>query len=70
MAADAAPGWATILEHIGKLGEDAPDLPTLRESLLASYADLPDGDLAEVMAMGFAAAELAGRYDVERESDV
>jgi phage gp29-like protein len=70
MAADAEPGWATILEHIGKLVEDAPDLPALRESLLASYADLPDGDLAEVMAMGFAAAELAGRYDVERESDV
>lgn len=46
----------------------APDLPALRESLLAAYADLPRDQLGEVMAMGMAAAELAGRYDIEQEA--
>ena len=66
---EAGPAWAAILEHVRKLAEEAPDLETLRDNLLASYADLPTDALGEAMAQGFATAELAGRYDMDRESD-
>lgn len=39
----------------------------LRDALLAAYGDLPTNRLAEVMALGFAAASLAGRFDVEAD---
>ena len=68
LAAQAAPAWEAILDHVHELVRTAPDLPALRDSLLAAYADLPTERLGEVMQMGLAAAELAGRYDVTQES--
>ena len=64
----AAPAWKSILDHIRDLVDAAPDLPSLRDALLSAYADLPVEQLGEVMAMGLAAAELTGRYDLEQES--
>lgn len=66
--AEAAPRWSAILDYVQNLVDTAPDLPTLRDALLAAYADLPTEQLGEVMAMGLTAAELAGRYDLTRES--
>ena len=47
---------------------EAESLEALRERLLSAYGDLPTDELAEIMAMGFAAADLAGRLDVKEES--
>ena len=40
----------------------------LRDQLLQAYGDLPTGQLAEVMALAFAAAELAGMHAVATEA--
>lgn len=68
LTAQAAPAWETILDHVRQLVDAAPNLPALRDALLAAYADLPLPQLGEVMSMAAAAAELAGRYDADRES--
>ena len=57
-----------ILDAVRRLVDEADSLEALRDALLAAYGDLPSDQLAEVMALGFAAAHLAGRYDVETES--
>lgn len=68
MQAETEQAWKKILDHVRDLVEQAPDLPTLRDNLLNAFSDLPVDELADVMSMGFMAAELAGRYDVKRES--
>ena len=65
---EAADAWGEIMDAIRRLVEEAESLDQLRDALLAAYGDLPTDRLAEVMAMGFAAAELAGRYEVRAES--
>lgn len=67
-AEQAAAPWSAILDRVHELVASASDMDTLRESLLAAYADLPHDQLGEVLAMGMAAAELAGRYDIEQEA--
>lgn len=69
LEAEAAPGWAAIMDRIKTIVDGAESLPALRDALLSAFADLPDGQLAEAMAMGFAAAELAGRFAVAAETD-
>ena len=39
-------------------------MEALRDKLLASYGDLDESSLTNVMTMAFAAAELSGRFDV------
>jgi hypothetical protein len=56
------------MDVIKRLVDEAQSLEQLRDALLAAYGDLPADRLAEIMAMGFAAAELAGRFDVRQES--
>lgn len=68
LADQVAPSWSAILDHVRNLVETSPDLPTLRDALLAAYADLPTDQLGQVMTMGITAAELAGRYDANQES--
>lgn len=65
---ETAPTWRKILDHIQQLVDSAPDLPTLRDTLLNAYAELPGDELGDVMALAMLTAELAGRYDVEQES--
>ena len=68
LESEAAPAWEEIMDAIRRLVEEAESLEQLRDALLAAYGDLPVERLAEVMAMGFAAADLAGRYEVREES--
>jgi phage gp29-like protein len=68
MDTEAAPAWVEIMDGIKRIVDEAQSLEGLRDALLAAYGDLPTGQLAEVMAMGFAAADLAGRFDVRQES--
>lgn len=68
LEAEAEPAWEAILARVQALVDEAESLEALRERLLAAFGDLPAERLAEVMEMGFAAAELAGRYLVARES--
>lgn len=65
---EAEPAWGEIMDTIKKLVEEADSLEALRDALLSAFGDLPTDRLAEVMAMGFAAADLAGRFAVEAEA--
>ena len=60
---------ASWMQKIAKLVDSAATVDALRDDLLAAYGDLPVDELAEVMALAFAAAELAGRYEVMAEND-
>lgn len=66
---ELADAWDETLEHIQSIVDTAPDLPTLRDSLLNSYGDLPIHKMGQIMGKALEAAELSGRYDVEQESD-
>lgn len=69
MELEAEAAWTAIMDRVRQIVEGAESLPALRDALLAAFADLPDGQLADVMAMGFAAAELAGRFAARLESE-
>lgn len=66
--AETATHWIDMLDTIRQLVERADSLEQLQGDLLAAYGNLPTERLTEVMAMGFAAADLAGRFDLEQES--
>jgi len=68
MEQEAAPAWGQIMDTIKRIVAEAQGLEQLRDALLAAYGDLPTDRLTEIMAMGFAAADLAGRFDVRQES--
>jgi phage gp29-like protein len=62
-AGDALKG---LIDTIRGKVEKADSFAALRDDLLASYAELDGSELTRVMALAFAAADLSGRYDVER----
>ncbi|MDO8933875.1 MAG: DUF935 family protein [Rhodocyclaceae bacterium] len=64
LAAEAAPALDALLMQVRNLVERAESLDALRDALLAAYADLPADQLARVMSLGFAVADMAGRADV------
>ncbi len=68
LASEAGASVKTLLDQIAAFAEQAESLEALRDKLLASYGDLDSEKLTNVMAMGFAAAELSGRFDVEGEA--
>ena len=47
---------------------EAESLEALRDRLHEAYAELPAEQLADLLAMALAVAELIGRYDLIRES--
>ncbi len=53
-------GW---LDQVKKIADEAPDLETLQQRILAAFGELPDADLVEVMSAAFAAARAAGMDD-------
>ncbi len=55
---------ASMLEVVRAKVEKAESLEALRDALLNSFGDLDDSELVKVMEMGFLAADLAGRFDV------
>jgi phage gp29-like protein len=68
LASEASASVKAMLDQIAAFAEQAESLEALRDKLLASYGDLDSEKLTNVMAMGFAAAELSGRFDVEGEA--
>ena len=58
----------TMVDVIRAKTEKAKSLEALRDDLLASYGDLDSGELAKVMTLAFAAADLSGRFDVSEGS--
>lgn len=70
MAVETDPAWQAIAAQVRELVAQAQSLPALRAALISAYGDLPAAQLAEVMALGFQAAELAGRLDARADSDV
>jgi len=68
LALECEPGWAEIMASVAGMVERAQSLPELRDALLQAYGDLPQRRLTEAMALGFAAADLAGRFAVQAES--
>lgn len=66
LAADAGAAVKGLVDVIRAKVEKADSLDALRDDLLGSYGDLDAGELVKVMQLGFAVAELAGRFDVSK----
>jgi len=65
LARDAGPSLKAMVGTIADKVDKATSLEALRDDLLNSYADLDNRELVQVMALAFAAADLAGRFDVD-----
>jgi hypothetical protein len=65
MARDAAPIMADWMARIEAMLEAADSLEAFREMLLAAQDELPEAALGELIGTGLAAAEAAGRFDIE-----
>lgn len=61
LSIESAPALDALLAQVRKLVANAKSLPELRDALLAAYSDLPADKLQQVMQLGFAVADLAGR---------
>ncbi len=68
LAEDTADPLRAWIESIRTLAADAESLEQLRDRLLSAYGDLPPRQLADVMALAFAAADAGGREDVAAEA--
>lgn len=68
LSAESRDPMGQWMDAIREIVDSAPSLEVLRDRLLDAYGALPTSQLAEVMRIGFAAAALAGRYDVSREA--
>ncbi len=64
LARVAAPAMAETLKALRQIVDDAPDLATLQQMLVAGFGDLPRDELVQVMGLAYAVADLAGRADV------
>ncbi|MYM80549.1 DUF935 family protein [Duganella sp. FT50W] len=67
LAAGAAPSWASHLERIAQLVEQATSLAELQSQLLNAYGGSQFEQLVKLMAAGFALAELKGMSDAQEE---
>ena len=67
LAREAGGEVQAMVDQIAALAANADSLEVLRDRLLESYGDLDSTKLVNVMALGFAAAELSGRFDVDNE---
>ncbi len=68
LAREGAPAWEAVLDQVEAIVQRAESLEDLRAQLREAYGELSKDQLGEVMAMAFAAAELAGRYELSEES--
>jgi phage gp29-like protein len=68
LAREGAPAWEAVLDQVEAIVQRAESLEDLRAQLRQAYGELSKDQLGEVMAMAFAAAELAGRYELSEES--
>jgi phage gp29-like protein len=67
LAVEAGSAIKSMVDQIAALAAQAESLEELRDQLLNGYGDLDSKALETVMARGFAAAELSGRFDVSEE---
>lgn len=68
LAKAAGPALKSLVDTIRAKVENADNLESLRDELLNSYGELDNNDLVKVMTLAFAAADLAGRFDVSEGS--
>lgn len=68
LAREGAPAWEAVLDQVEAIVQRAESLEDLRAQLREAYGELSKDQLGEVMGMAFAAAELAGRYELSEES--
>jgi hypothetical protein len=67
LSQEAGSAVKSMIDQVAAFAEQADSLEALRDKLLVSYGELDSGDLVKVMALGFAAAELSGRFDVSED---
>lgn len=68
MGKEAAPFMAGLIEEIGRLAESAESPEALQAAMVAAYGHLDTADLERVMALGFAASELAGMVEARADA--
>jgi phage gp29-like protein len=68
LSAEAEPAMDEWISGLRRLVDEAQSLEALRDAMLVAYGSLDSDRLAKVMALGFAAAELAGMSDVRQEA--
>lgn len=64
----ARPAIADLIEQVRAMVENADSLEQLRDWLLDAYEGVDSTKLQQIMALGLATAQLAGRFDVASES--
>jgi phage gp29-like protein len=64
LAAAAGESIKSLVDTVMSMAEKAESLEALRDELLNGYGDMDSGELTNVMALAFAAADLSGRFDV------
>lgn len=64
LATEAGPSIKAMMDQIAAFAEQAGSLEELRDMLIDGFGGLDSDQLANVMALGFAAVELSGRFDV------
>lgn len=67
MAEQTAPAWNQVMTQVQAMVAQAQTLPELRDALLGAYGHLDVTDLALVMGLGQAVADLAGRFDIQQQ---
>ncbi len=68
LAKQGAEPQRAILDRVMSIVASAESMEALRDQLIEAFADLPTDELRRVMQAGFAAANLVGRYDAQREA--
>mgnify|MGYP001773423024 CR=1 FL=1 len=66
---EAAPEIEAMLARVRRELDEATDLAAFQGRLLTLYPELQRADLTELLAMAFAAVDLAGRDSVQEEAD-
>ncbi len=68
LASGASPSIAAILAKLDEMTAAATSFDELRQMALEAFPGIPVDDLVHIMALGFAAADLAGRVASAEES--
>jgi phage gp29-like protein len=68
LAGEAGDSIKSMVDQVRAIVDQAETLEQLRDQLLNGYAHLDNKDLIKVMQLAFAAADLAGRFDVSQEN--
>lgn len=67
LAADSANAMTDLIAEVGKMVAAAASIEDLQRGLVNAYGHLDTEELTRIMALGFAAAELAGMMEASGE---